>query len=103
MAAPPPPGGAPGGGAPPGGAAAAAAAAIIPSFTASYRSFYDTATNDPLNGSYAVVMAPFDIPVVGPSPATPQELASSIYNATQTRTPTCMLTVGPDNLIHMYH
>ena len=69
---------------------------------ASYRSFYNDIANDPFNGIYRPVLAPYDIPLVGLA-TQPAQIATQVYNASAHGTPTAFMVMAPTGMIHLYH
>ena len=80
-----------------------AALALAPPVVASYRDFYNSATNDPFNGTYASVTTPYVIPLGVAAVPPPLTIANGVYNSVQHKTPTAFLIVGLDNRISLYH
>ena len=80
-----------------------AALALAPPVVASYRDFYNSATNDPFNGTYDSVTTPYVIPLGVAAVPQPLTIANGVYNSVQHKTPTAFLIVGLDNRISLYH
>ena len=69
---------------------------------ASYRAFYNDTANDPFNGTYRSVLAPYEIPLVGLA-TQPAQIATQVYNASAHGTPTAFIVMSPTGMIHLYH